>query len=181
MCPLKSASFSLIAFFEPYPVETVIRETIIPKATDSRPIKMIILERLFFLSLENAIFLEKYKGNFNRMNLKSKIINLLPICLIFMASFQWIKSQNLDKNNLQTGADQPEIYLPLLKNKTIGIVTNQTGLLKDNTHLVDFLVKNNVNIKSIFAPEHGFRGNADAGETVKNGTDTKTGLPIFSL
>lgn len=98
-----------------------------------------------------------------------------------MASFQVLKSQNLDKNQIITGADQPEVYLPLLKNKTVGIVTNQTGLLKDKTHLVDFLVKNNVKIKSIFAPEHGFRGNADAGETVKNGTDTKTGLPIVSL
>jgi uncharacterized protein YbbC (DUF1343 family) len=98
-----------------------------------------------------------------------------------MASFQVLKSQNLDKNQMLTGADQPEVYLPLLKNKTIGIVTNQTGLQQDKTHLVDFLVKNNVKIKSIFAPEHGFRGNADAGETVKNGTDTKTGLPIVSL
>jgi len=60
-------------------------------------------------------------------------------------------------------------------------VTNQTGLLNDKSHLVDFLVKNNVRIKAIFAPEHGFRGDADAGEKIRNGTDTKTGIPIVSL
>lgn len=81
----------------------------------------------------------------------------------------------------KTAADRPELYLPLLKNKTITIVANQTSLLEDKTHLVDFLVKNNVKIKHIFAPEHGFRGTADAGEHVKNGIDTKTGLPIISL
>ena len=73
------------------------------------------------------------------------------------------------------------MYLPLLENKTIAVVTNQTGLLKDKTFLVDFLVKNNIKIKTIFAPEHGFRGDADAGEHVKNGVDAKTGIPIVSL
>lgn len=138
---------------------------------------MIIRDKLFLLSLEKAIFLEKYKGNFNLMSLKFKIKNLLLICLIFIGSLQYFTAQSIFK----TGADQPQLYLPLLKNKTIGIVTNQTGLLKDKTHLVDFLVKNNVKIKSIFAPEHGFRGTADAGETVKNGVDSKTGISIVSL
>lgn len=81
----------------------------------------------------------------------------------------------------KTAADRPELYLPLLKNKTIAIVANQTSLLEDKTHLVDFLVQNHIKIKHIFAPEHGFRGTADAGEHVKNGIDTKTGLPIISL
>ena len=84
-------------------------------------------------------------------------------------------------NCFKTATDRPEIYLPLLKNKTIAVVANQTSLLEDKTHLVDFLVKNNIRIKHIFAPEHGFRGIADAGEHVKNGIDTKTGLPIISL
>ena len=81
----------------------------------------------------------------------------------------------------KTATDRPELYLPLLKNKTIAIVANQTSLLEDKTHLVDFLVQNHIKIKHIFAPEHGFRGTADAGEHVKNGIDTKTGLPIISL
>lgn len=114
------------------------------------------------------------------MNLNFKIKTLLLICLIFLGVFNIYYSQTSDKD-FKTGADQPELYLPLLKNKTIGIVTNQTGLLSDKSHLVDFLVKNNVQIRSIFAPEHGFRGDADAGEKVKNGIDLKTGIPIISL
>ncbi len=78
-------------------------------------------------------------------------------------------------------ADRPELFLKSLKNKTVAVVANQTSLLADKTHLVDFLVANNIKIKHIFAPEHGFRGTADAGEHVKNGIDTKTGLPIISL
>ena len=152
-----------------------------PSATESRPIKTIIRERLFLLSLENAIFLEKYTGKFNRMILSLKNKDLLLIVLIYFGFCQMSFAQNLDKNCFKTGADRPELYLPLLKNKTIGIVTNQTGLMKDKTFLVDFLVKNNIQIKSIFAPEHGFRGDADAGEHVKNGVDTKTGIPIVSL
>ncbi|WP_089742659.1 exo-beta-N-acetylmuramidase NamZ family protein [Chryseobacterium taihuense] len=114
------------------------------------------------------------------MNLNFKIKTLLLICLIFLGVFNIYYSQTSDKD-FKTGADQPELYLPMLKNKTIGIVTNQTGLLIDKSHLVDFLVKNNVRIKAIFAPEHGFRGDADAGEKIRNGTDTKTGIPIVSL
>ncbi len=156
-------------------------ETITPRATESRPIKTITRERLFLLSLENAIFLEKYNGKFNRMILSLKNKDLLLIVLIYFGFCQISFAQNLDKNCFKSGADRPELYLPLLKNKTIGIVTNQTGLMKDQTFLVDFLVKNNIKIKSIFAPEHGFRGDADAGEHVKNGVDTKTGIPIVSL
>ena len=181
ICPEKSAIRSLIARFEPNPVETVIKETITPKATESRPIKTIIRERLFLLSLEKAIFLEKYNGNFKRMNLALKIKDLFLIVLIYFGFCQPNFAQNIDKNCFKTGADRPELYLPLLENKTIAVVTNQTGLLKDKTFLVDFLVKNNIKIKTIFAPEHGFRGDADAGEHVKNGVDTKTGISIISL
>ncbi len=71
------------------------------------------------------------------------------------------------------------------------MVTNQTGLvLKPQKHhpttidtlsIVDFLRENTIDIRRVFAPEHGFRGEADAGEYVKNGVDTKTGIPIISL
>ncbi|MBP2616410.1 exo-beta-N-acetylmuramidase NamZ domain-containing protein [Chryseobacterium jejuense] len=115
------------------------------------------------------------------MNLDFKIKNLLLICLIFLGVFNQYYSQTQVQPDFKTGADQPELYLPLLKDKTIGVVTNQTGLMSDRTHLVDFLVKNGVKIKAIFAPEHGFRGDADAGAKVKNGVDVKTGIPIVSL
>ena len=170
-----------MAFLEPNPVETVIKETMTPKATESRPMKTIIRERLFLLSLEKAIFLEKYKGNFKQMNLRFKIKDLLLVVLIYFGFCQLNFAQNIDKECFKTGADRPELYLPLLQNKTIAVVTNQTGLLKDKTFLVDFLVKNNIRIKTIFAPEHGFRGDADAGEHVKNGVDKKTGIQIISL
>ena len=169
-----------MAFLEPRPTEKVIKDTITPNATESRPIKMITRERLFLLSLERAILLEKYNGNFKLMNLTVKIKYLLLFCLIFLGITNAI-AQNLDKNCFKTGADRPELYLPLLKGKKIGVVTNQTGLLQNKTHIVDFLVKNDISISRIFAPEHGFRGEADAGEHVKNGVDKETGISIISL
>ncbi|MEO8516981.1 MAG: DUF1343 domain-containing protein [Flavobacterium sp.] len=84
-------------------------------------------------------------------------------------------------SEIKTGADNYAIYLPLLKNKKIGVVSNQTGILSNNTHLVDFLLEQKISVQKIFAPEHGFRGTADAGEHVVDGKDTKTGLPIISL
>ena len=93
--------------------------------------------------------------------------------------------KNIVKNDeiapIQTGADNHSAYLPLLKGKKVGIVTNQTGILTNKTHLVDFLLEQKVGLQKIYAPEHGFRGTADAGELIKDGKDTKTGLPIVSL
>lgn len=95
-----------------------------------------------------------------------------------------------NKKLVMVGANQTKNYLPLLKGKKVGIVANQTSVIfktqkeKDKSkfvHLVDSLVSLNVNITKVFAPEHGFRGIADAGEHVADGIDTKTGLPIISL
>jgi uncharacterized protein YbbC (DUF1343 family) len=86
-----------------------------------------------------------------------------------------------------TGANNIEKYLPLIKNKKIGIVANQTSVIfstnqkKVQTHLVDSLLSLNINIKKVFAPEHGFRGKADAGEHIRNGNDPKTGIHIVSI
>lgn len=90
-------------------------------------------------------------------------------------------SQNIVNHSIQLGADNYDLYLPLLQNKKVGIVTNQTGILSNGTHLVDFLISKNIHLTTIFAPEHGFRGTADAGEHIVDGKDTKTGLPIISL
>lgn len=95
-----------------------------------------------------------------------------------------IQKQVLDDTTLEVGANQSELYLPLLKGKRVGIVANPTSVIFKNkgyTHLVDSLLSLNVNIKKVFSPEHGFRGTADAGEEVKDGLDTKTGLPLVSL
>ncbi|MBN8643425.1 MAG: DUF1343 domain-containing protein [Flavobacteriales bacterium] len=80
-----------------------------------------------------------------------------------------------------TGAENIEAYFPILQDKKVGIVTNQSGILSDKTHLVDFLLARKIDLKKIYAPEHGFRGTADAGELIKDGKDTKTGLTIISL
>ena len=86
------------------------------------------------------------------------------------------------EKSIEVGADQFSLYSELLQNKSVGVVANQTSRVENNSkHLVDFLVEKNINLKKVFAPEHGFRGKADAGEVVKDGVDTKTGLPIISL
>ncbi len=86
---------------------------------------------------------------------------------------------------IRTGAERTEIYLPLLKAKKIAITGNQTSVIKNKngnyTHLVDSLLNLNISIEKVFAPEHGFRGTADAGEVIKNGIDIKTGLSVVSL
>lgn len=78
------------------------------------------------------------------------------------------------------GADIISTYLPLLRGKSVAVVTNQTSVVC-NTHLVDTLLSLNIRIIKIFSPEHGFRGNAGAGVCVENKTDTVTELPIVSL
>ncbi|MFL9845972.1 exo-beta-N-acetylmuramidase NamZ family protein [Flavobacterium rhizosphaerae] len=103
-------------------------------------------------------------------------------------------------NPIKTGAENYDAYLPLLESKKIGIVTNQTGVIPftyrytatnedgedepayatDTISIVDFFLKSQ-NVTKIFAPEHGFRGTADAGEHIKDGKDVETGLPIVSL
>lgn len=83
-------------------------------------------------------------------------------------------------NDIQVGADRTQEYLPLLKNKSVAIVANQSSNIR-NTHLVDSLVALGVTVKKVFCPEHGFRGLVDAGKKVKTYKDVKTGLPIISL
>lgn len=99
------------------------------------------------------------------------------------ASRQYEDKANTPKNVILPGADRPEVYLPLLQDKKVGLVVNQTSVLTQqaNTHLVDFLLSNKIMVQKVFVPEHGFRGDADAGELVKNDTDKETGLPLISL
>ena len=87
---------------------------------------------------------------------------------------------SVNAQKLVLGAERTNIYLPLLKNKKIAVVGNQTSMIA-NTHLVDSLLSLKVNVVKVFSPEHGFRGKADAGTKVEDETDEKTGLPIISL
>lgn len=79
-----------------------------------------------------------------------------------------------------TAASYPETYMHLLEGKKVGVVGNQTSMV-DEVHLVDTMIGSGINVICVFSPEHGFRGDADAGEHVGNQKDEKTGLPIISL
>ena len=89
-------------------------------------------------------------------------------------------SMQAQQENVIVGAEQTSEYFPILKNKRIAIFSNHTGMIGDK-HLLDVLVENKFNVVAIFSPEHGFRGDADAGEHVASSVDKKTGVPILSL
>ena len=94
------------------------------------------------------------------------------------------ETARLDNQKIMVGAENTANYLSKLKGKKVGIVSNQTGIVTlDGTtmHMVDLFLKNGINVVKLYSPEHGFRGDADAGAKVKSGTDTKTALPIVSL
>ena len=91
-----------------------------------------------------------------------------------------IDTSSVYATDILTGADQTELWLPLIKGKYISCVVNQTSVI-GKTHLVDSILSTGVNVVNIFAPEHGFRGTEDAGATILNSKDTKTGLQVISL
>jgi uncharacterized protein YbbC (DUF1343 family) len=98
---------------------------------------------------------------------------LLTAITLFIATL-------ISAGNIKTGAESVNEYLPLIKGKRVAVLTNQTGII-GKTHLVDSLVSLKINIVAILSPEHGFRGDADAGEHVASSVDEKTGIPIKSL
>ena len=110
----------------------------------------------------------KYKFN--------KVFGLLLV-LAVMNSFQLIAQY---KTTIKVGSEMFDQYLPIIKEKRVAIIGNQTSTV-GSIHLVDTLLSLGIDVKKVFAPEHGFRGNADAGEKVTDGKDSKTGLPILSL
>lgn len=107
-------------------------------------------------------------------------LSLLTTCIASAQVMSHNSSPEKPVKKIITGAEQTEIYLPLFKEKNIAIVANQTSLI-GTTHLVDSLLSLGVKVKSVFAPEHGFRGEAEAGESISTGTDAKTGVRILSL
>ncbi len=101
----------------------------------------------------------------------------LSFLLLFCAHISF--SQDTIKTIIP-GAYRTSVYVPLLKGKRIGVFANQTSVI-NNTNLIDTLLKLGVNITKIFSPEHGFRGNADAGASTDNYIDSATHIPIVSL
>lgn len=100
-------------------------------------------------------------------------------CTILFLQVKFCCAQN---SNIQTGADQTQLYLPFLKGKNVGMVVNQTSVIgSKKVSSVDSLLKRGIKIKRIFGPEHGFRGNASNGAKVGDEVDAKTGISIVSL
>ena len=95
--------------------------------------------------------------------------------MLFAVCYLGLPAQGIITGDLRT-----EKYIPLLNGKKVAVFSNSTGMAGDK-HVVDVLVENGVDVKAIFAPEHGFRIKADAGELVDNEVDDRTGIPIFSL
>lgn len=102
------------------------------------------------------------------------------VVLIFILTLSACASVPTVSQKIQVGAEQGEQYLPLLKNKKIALVVNQSSRVNDQ-HLLDYLLSQKVNVVRIFAPEHGFRGDYDAGAHVKNAVDPTTGIAITSI
>ncbi|MFT6965997.1 MAG: hypothetical protein ACJAT1_001206 [Marivirga sp.] len=111
-----------------------------------------------------------------KYNIISKVIASLLLFLFINITSTPLKAQT----DIILGAEQLALYTPLLQNKNIALVVNHSSIIA-RTHLVDTLLSLQLAVKRVFAPEHGFRGTADAGATVASGKDAKTGLPIISL
>lgn len=117
----------------------------------------------------------KFKQNFY-------VIVLLGFGVLFASSESILsqKSKKPQSDEIVTGADQTEKYIPYLNGKRVAIMANPTSII-GSRHLVDSLQSLGINILKIFGPEHGFRGNVGAGVHVKDEVDSKTGIPIVSL
>src|SRR5690606_9623050 len=112
------------------------------------------------------------------------LIGLLLIsgCSSSSANKSSLKTDTTNSSAIIPGADQLTKYLPQLKGKKVGLMGNQTSVVGENKeHLVDVLLREKIDLKFGFAPEHGFRGGIDRGEKVSNEVDEKTGLPLFTL
>lgn len=111
-----------------------------------------------------------------------KPISLLALSILLCICTTKLQANQPEetKQEIKTGAEQLDLYLPLIKGKRVAILANQTSIVGKN-HLVDTLQTLGVNIVKVFGPEHGFRGNASAGAKVSDDIDEQTGIPIISL
>ena len=107
--------------------------------------------------------------------MRTTVITSLLFCITLCTN-----AQKTTNSRIAVGAEQTSEYFPILKNKKIAVFSNHTGMI-GNKHTIDVLLENKLNVVAIFSPEHGFRGNADAGEHVSSSVDSKTGVPILSL
>lgn len=106
--------------------------------------------------------------------------NNITIAQVFPIHFEPLDDKIIYPKDIEVGAQRFDIYLDKIKDKNVALIANQTSEIH-GTHLVDTLLSLGINLRRIMSPEHGFRGNAGAGELVKDGKDVKTGLDIISL
>ncbi len=113
-----------------------------------------------------------------------KCKGVLLLCGLVLLCCLGIYAQEKEER-LLVGAERMELYLPKLEGKKVGIVANQTSVVRNSegglVHLLDTLLSLGVDVSSVFSPEHGFRGNAEAGAMVESGVDKKTGVRVVSL
>jgi uncharacterized protein YbbC (DUF1343 family) len=131
------------------------------------------------IQLTDLICLIRTQISMKQMKLAS-FISIFSFGIILFLAISIVQAQ---QKAIFPAADQPGHYLKLLEGKRVGIVANQTSILthSDKKHVVDFLLEKGIDVRKVFVPEHGFRGQADAGEKVDNTIDEKTNLPIISL
>jgi uncharacterized protein YbbC (DUF1343 family) len=107
------------------------------------------------------------------------------ILILLIASLCVLISANLYSQQLRVGAECMEQYLDKLSGKKVGLVANQTSVVRNEkgelVHLLDTLLSLDIDVCCVFSPEHGFRGNVEAGASVQSGRDSKTGVSIVSL
>lgn len=163
---------------------TVSNITATPTVTPIIPIFTTGLEILPVSALEPDILSAMNFSELKKMKLNHKNNKLLCLLLGLYLLASSLPAQNelqiKNYNTVVTGVQQFDQYLPALKGKKVGIVTNITGVI-GKTSIVDTLLKLKVRVKKIFGPEHGFRSDTEAGEKVHGNTDKKTGLPVVSL
>jgi uncharacterized protein YbbC (DUF1343 family) len=112
--------------------------------------------------------------------LSAGILSIIHFSFAGCQIFSRVEVINRTDADVDLGAEQMSMYLPMLTGKRVAIVANHTSLV-NKKHLVDTLRSRSVNVVKVFAPEHGFRGAGDAGEKIASGKDEKTGLPVVSL
>lgn len=142
----------------------------------------------YFSEKGRKFFIQKKQLN---QNIMKKLNTILTVCIFLFSiscngktketNLSNKKMEQFENNPIIIGALNKEAYYPLLEGKRIAILSNNSGLVDENTHILDQLLSDSLDVVTIFSPEHGFRGNADAGEHVKSSFDEKTGIPISSL
>lgn len=108
------------------------------------------------------------------------LLNLFSSCKARSSQNSDPSSENQSAPNIHLGAEILDEYIPLLENKKVGMVVNQTSVI-NSVHLVDTLLALKVNVKAIFAPEHGYKGKVERGQNIDNSVDEDLGIPVISI